>query len=187
MATDSVVEFFVKRIKGTKSNLTFFGICLGAGLLLTGAVVFNILTGSAYMGVTMLIALIAVILAVYFIRRLNLEFEYSFFGGELTIDKIYNQTKRSALVEFALKSVEEFGLYEPEKAKISGFKIICTPDEDGHNAIYLKVPSNMIKAGKYVSLNEGFTYIILENSERVHNAIKTGMRPSVYREGIKQF
>jgi len=187
MATDNIIEFFVKRTKGKKSTLTFVGICLGVALVLVGLTFLIMLTGSSFVGISMLAGLVAIIAAVYFIRRLNLEFEYSFFGGELTIDKIYNQTKRASLVEFALKNVEEFGLYQPGKTNAPGFKIICTPDEEAVNAIYLKIPSNMIKAGKYVSLNEGFTYVILENSERVHSAIKTGMRPSVYREGIKQF
>ncbi len=187
MATDSVVEFFVKRVKGTKSNLKLAGICAVAAIIITAVIVINMFTNSAYVGVSLLAVLVAIILAVYLIRRLNLEFEYSFFGGELTIDRIYNQSKRSPLVEFALKNVEEFGLYKPGQTNAPGFRIICTPDEDGKDGIYLKVPSNVIKAGKGVSLNEGFTFIVLENSQRVHDAIKSGMRPSVYREGIRQF
>jgi len=187
MATDSVLEFFVKRIKGKKSYMKTVGIGLGIVALIIILAVVNVYTNYSAMGLSMLVALGGIILAVFLFNRLNVEFEYSFFGGELTVDRIYNETKRSDLVEFALKSVEEFGLYTPDKANAPGSKVICTPDEEGANGIYLKVPSNMIKTGKNVTLGEGFTYIILENSERVHNAIKTSMRPSVYREGIKQF
>lgn len=187
MATDSIVEFFIKRVKGKKSNLMYVGIWLGMAVLLVGAFLLSYMTNGAYTGISFILAIVTITAGVLLIRRLDMEFEYSFFGGDLTIDKIYNQSKRVPVAEFALRNVEEMGRYDPAKHKGIDTKFICTSSEDGMGAVYLKVPNNMVTLGKNVTLSGSNIYIIIENDPRVHENIKPHLRASVYREGIKAF
>jgi len=187
MATDSVVEFIIKRNKGRKSVLATVGIAAAAVAVVGGVFLLAYFAGGQYMGLAFLGSVIAAGIAVYLIRRLNLEFEYSFFSGELTIDRIFNQTSRASLAEFPLRQVEVMGRYDPATFKGNDTVIICTADEDGRDGIYLKVPNNVVTLGKSMNLQGSNIVFVLENGDRVHESIKSGLRASVYREGMKSF
>ncbi len=185
MATDSVIEVLVKRNKGKSNTLKMVGIALLAALIIGGGVLLSVLTSGSMMAASFLSVIAAIVLAVFLFNRLNVEYEYTFFGGEVTIDRIYNQSNRSMYVEFNLKEVEQMGRFDESKAGAMETKLICSADETGIGSIYLKVPVNNIVAGKHVSLNGSFVYIVLENNERVMEALKSGLRANVYREGIR--
>ena len=185
MASDSVVELLVKRNKGKKSAISAVGIVAGAVAVSVGVFLLSYISGGQYTGLALIAAVAAVGLAVYLLMRLNLEFEYTFFSGDLTIDKIYNQNSRAGVAEFSLRQVEEMGRFDPETFRGSDTRIICTSDEEGKGGIYLKVPNNVVTLGKNMSLEGSNIIVVIEDTERVRENIKSSVRASVYREGIK--
>lgn len=187
MYTDTVVEFFVVREKGKLAMLKNIAVCVLTLVLLLAVGAFGIIDGGSFFAVAFALAVGVIALAVFLFSRQNIEYEYSFFSGELTIDKIVNKSKRSAVLNFELKNVDEMGRYEAGKTVFNDGYINCSNKEDGNDAVYLRVPSSMIEVGKKVSTGANFTYILLENNERVQKAIKPFIRASVYREGMKSF
>ncbi len=187
MATDSVVELLVKRNKGKKSTLAAVGITVGAVVVAAGVFLLSYFTGGQYAGLALIAAAAAVGLAVFMIMRLNLEFEYTFFSGDLTIDKIYNQNSRSAVAEFSLRQVEAMGRFDPDTFRGNDTRIICSSEEDGRGGIYLKVPGSVVTLGKNADVEGGYVVIVIEDSDRVREIIKSYVRSSVYREGMKSF
>lgn len=187
MASDSVVELLVKRNKGKKSTISAVGIVAGAVLAAGGVFLLSYIAGGQYGGLALVASAAAAGLAVYLLMRLNLEFEYTFFSGELTIDKIYNQNSRSGVVEFSLRQVEGMGRFDPDTYRGNEPRIICTSEEDGRGGIYLKVPCSAAEFGKNTGSEGGYVVVVIENSERVQENIKPYIKSSVYREGIKSF
>ncbi|MBE6760616.1 MAG: hypothetical protein E7554_11155 [Ruminococcaceae bacterium] len=187
MATDTVVEYLVKRTKGKKTLLKTVGVVCAAAALIIGGFLFSYLNGGMYIGFVFLGSIIAICAAVFLIRRFSVEYEYCFFSGELTIDRIYSQTSRSPLAEFMLKQVEEMGRFDPATFRGNDTQIICTADEDGVGGIYLKVPNNVVTFAKSRNLSGSYVVFVLENCDRVQENIKPYIRASVYREGMKSF
>ena len=185
MYTDTVVEFFVERKKGKKAILKYAGIGVVMAILLIALFMFSLIDGGSFFAVALVLAIGVVALGVFLIGRQNIENEYSFFSGELTLDRILNKSKRVPVVEFKLKDVDEMGLYEVGVTKLNDAALNFTSEEDANGGIYLRVPSSMIDAGKRVGLGANFTYIILENDERVKKAIKPYIRAGLYREAMK--
>ena len=105
--TDVFVEWLVKRRKsGLDWAMILGSLVLSVVLLLVSfhvAVLVNfpmipyfLFFGCAY--------------GVYWIiSQLNLEFEYSFTNGDITVDKIINKKKRKRVVSFDAKNVEAIG------------------------------------------------------------------------------
>lgn len=187
MASDFVAEFLIKRNKGKKSALSAVGIVVGAVAVVAGVFALSYIAGGQYAGLALIASVAAVGLAVYLLMRLNLEFEYTFFSGDLTIDKIYNQNSRAGLAEFSLRQVEEMGRFDPETFRGSDTRIICTSDEDGKGGIYLKMPNNVVTLGKNMTLEGSYIIVVIEDNEGVRENLKSFLRPSVYREGMKSF
>lgn len=84
-------DVFNEQLVKKKMNGT--DIIKGVGMVAAGLV---IIFASAFIipGAMLFIAAAVIVGEVFFIRRLNLEFEYAFTNGDLDIDTIYNQTKR---------------------------------------------------------------------------------------------
>lgn len=72
--------------------------------------------------------------AYFYISRLDLEFEYSFVSGELTIDKIYNKSRRKKFVEVDFEQTEivaPIKAYQLDEYKNKQLKDYdCTSKED---------------------------------------------------------
>lgn len=185
MYTDTVVEFFVERKKGKKAFLKYAAIGLGVAILLIALFLVGLIDGGAFFAVALVVAVGVVALGVFLVGRQNIEHEYSFFSGELNVDRILNKSKRVPLVEFKLKDVDDMGLYKAGETKLSDAALNFTSEEDADGGIYLRVPSSMLSTGKRVATGANFTYIILENDERVKKAIKPYIRAGLYREAIK--
>lgn len=185
MYTDTVVEFFVEREKGKKAVAKYIGIGFGLAVVLLVLFMAGLIDGGAFFPLAIILAIGAVILAVYLFNRQNIECEYSFFSGELTLDKIINKNKRIKMVEFKLKDVDEMGLYEAGKTELKDAALNFTSNEKADGGIYLRLPSSMITVGSRVALGANFTYIIVENDERVKKAMKPFIRAGLYREAMK--
>lgn len=187
MASDFVSEVLVKREKGKKSALMSAGICAGAALIVVAAFVVPRLFEGRFSGLCLLAAAAAVIGAVLLFQRLNVEYEYTFFNNELTVDKIYNQNSRATVAEIPLRQTEGMGCFDPASFNGNDTCIICTADEDGKDGIYIKVPNNVVTLGKNMTLEGSNIIFVLEDTEEVRENLKSSLRASVYREGIKAF
>lgn len=105
--TDVFVEWMVKRRKSPKD----WALLIGA-VVLAAALLF----GSFQLAVTLNFPMIPYFLffacayGIYWLwSQLNLEFEYSFTNGDITVDKIINKKKRKRVVSFDAKNVVAIG------------------------------------------------------------------------------
>lgn len=100
----------------------------------------------------------------------DIEYEYSYFGGEVTIDKIMGQEKRKRMIEFALNECEAAGYEDSEKLayyKNNKFEVLdLTTGEAGHRRflavlckdgkqrkIYFEPDEKMVQAMKNIAPN----------------------------------
>ena len=99
---DVFKEQLVKREKNGKDTMKKIGIIIGALVLI---IILSMIPFIIRLG--LLLPLIVVIgwLAIFFIRRLNQEFEYVFTNGELDIDRIYNKSKRKRALSIDVRSI----------------------------------------------------------------------------------
>ncbi|MCR4907703.1 MAG: DUF6106 family protein [Lachnospiraceae bacterium] len=102
---DISLEYRVHRQKTGRETLIRYALILGAVLL-------------AYLGFFIhplfIIALLAeTVAAVIILPRLDVEIEYLFVAGELSIDRIFSKSTRKNAVDFKLDSMEFFA---PEKS-----------------------------------------------------------------------
>ena len=186
MASDFVTEVLVKRQKGRKSTIMTAGIFGGAALVIVAALVIPGLCEGRYAGLCLLASAAAVVAAIILMQRLNVEYEYTFFNNELTIDKIYNQNSRVTVAEIPLRQAEGMGRFDPAAAGIDTV-FVCTSAEDGKDGIFVKVPNNVVTLGKNYSLQGSNIVVVLEDNAEVRDNLKSSLRASVYREGIKAF
>ena len=76
----------------------------------------------AYLGgigrILSVLAVAAIIFIAYKIAiRFDVEFEYTYFNGEIDIDKIMNQTSRKKVITVQIKSIQEFGRCTQEQKR----------------------------------------------------------------------
>ena len=76
----------------------------------------------AYLGgigrIISVLAVAAIVYVAYKIAiRFDVEFEYTYFNGELDIDKIMNQTSRKRIITVQIKTIQEFGRYTPDRKR----------------------------------------------------------------------
>ena len=113
---DTFIEQMVKRKLNTKDYLIMVGIVLLGMILVLACVIFiNIL------GMLFIMVVCGVLFGAYkLIRFRNLEFEYIFTNGDLTVDKIIDRSRRKRVVSFDVKTTSEMGrLTESNLAKLS--------------------------------------------------------------------
>lgn len=108
MLDDSYAEFLVKR-KTTTGKLVLKFLLIFAA---TFCAILGLLLSAFTYGVTMLVG-IGVCAGVYFlIKSFNVEYEYVYAGGELTIDKITDQSKRKKIIDLDMQKVELVAEYK---------------------------------------------------------------------------
>lgn len=155
-------EQLVAKTNTLKDNI------LKAAIIFFGAV-FIILICSMIkflVGFIMPIALVVLFGAVFFIRRLNVEFEYVFTSGDLDIDKIFN--KKNKRKRFITVDVRKFEIMAPVDSKdhareLSNYQKIvdCSSGIKKENTYAAMV----VRDGKREKL-------ILEPNEKMLKAIK---------------
>lgn len=173
---DELVECLVKRKLTAKA---YIGRCMIVAL------------GSLFLCITLVIAInlpfalpfaflfdLAVGFGVYFVfRNTNVEYEYSFFAGELTVDKIMNRAVRKRLNVFQFSQLEFMAPAESERfdryeasTKISQFDY-STQDYSG---------------GKYIAKfnnDQGHTtYLMISPNEELMAAFKKMYSRKIYED-----
>jgi hypothetical protein len=102
---DAVVECLVKRQNTIVTYIArFFMISFDAILLAASLLVFVYLP--AFVVVVFVFIGLGWLVTWLVIKYTSVEFEYSYFDEELTIDKIYNKSKRKRVGRFALARLE---------------------------------------------------------------------------------
>jgi len=105
--TDVFVEWLVKRRKSGKE----WGMILGA-VALSVVLLYISFQLAIMLNIPMIpyFLFFACCYGIYWVwAQLDLEFEYSFTNGDITVDKIINKKKRKRVISFDAKNVEEIG------------------------------------------------------------------------------
>ncbi len=114
---DTFIEQMIKRKLNAKDFLIMAGIVILGIILVLACVIFINILGMLFILVTS-----GVLFGAYkLIRFRNLEFEYSFTNGDLTVDKIIDRSRRKRVVSFDVKNTSEMGkLTESNYASLNG-------------------------------------------------------------------
>ena len=175
MVTDVVCEYLVKRNQGKKETLKMFGIVAGAILILLLLTYWMIMVP----GVTALVVMLdvaVVYFAVKLFKTLSVEYEYCFVNGELTIDKIINQSDRKRMTVLETKKVEKVGKYDSASfnKETAGNIYNYSSGECPTDAIYLQLRNDM----------NGIYTIIISCPDEFIAKMKPYFNQLVYREGF---
>jgi|GEM_PF-3111246 hypothetical protein len=176
MINDIVCEYMVKR------KLDISQIAKGVGVIVGGlGLTFLISSLGAYADMTggmmgAMLIIIGVGVTVFFARRLfMIEYEYAYFNGEITFDKIYAKSKRKHLMDVELKSVEKMGRASDEmdnRLKVDSVKDFSA-SMDNKDTVYI-----------YFKDNDSSANILLffTPNQKMLDAMKTSVNAAVYRE-----
>ncbi len=123
-----------------------------------------------------MLLMVGLFLTVYFGRRvLMIEYEYAYFDGEISFDKISAKSKRKHLIDVDLKAVEKIGRFGDEA--LSKLPVTKTRDysvsKSDPNTIYIYYKDE--KNG----LN---TVLFFTPNQKMLDAMKTSVSATVYRE-----
>ncbi len=154
---DVFVEQIIKKKPSGIDFLIYLGIILAGFILIVAAMLF--LPSLALM------VLVGVIFGVYYVITMrDLEYEYSFTNGDLTVDKIIHRRSRKRLISFDVHNVEEMGKYDPQKhaARDYNKRLIVSQYPDGRDAWYMT-----FRHSKF-----GNTLFVFTPDEKVLNSVK---------------
>jgi len=98
------IEKLITRKHDIVDNLSIVIVIFGATVVLLATIVLNFL--SDYIAIIFGVVLF---LCTKFVISKNIEFEYSYFEGDLEIDKIINKKKRKRIANVSVKDFEVFG------------------------------------------------------------------------------
>ncbi len=179
MISDFVCETLVKRKLDTMQIAKAVGIVVG-GLTLSWVVrAFGIYADHTGLMGNMLL-LIGLALTVFFARHaFMLEYEYTYFSGELTIDRITAKSKRKHMIDVDAKAIEKIG--RPSDKEIDSLKVGSVKDfsasKDHKDTIYIYYKDD--KSG----LN---TLLFFTPNQKMVEAMKSSVSATVYREAFSK-
>lgn len=165
--TDTFVEYMVKKRYSGKDNILIASLIL-VSILLIYICLFILpgIFGTSFTSYSLLV-IFAVIYGTYFvISRKNIEYEYTFTNGDVSIDKILNKKSRKRLTSFDCEDLQEIGDYDRKKDSLKARSFNKTfmvgSYDDGRNNMYVIANSK----------NTGLTLIVFEPNETMTEAIK---------------
>ena len=166
---DTFVEQIIKKRLNGKDYMIMLGLSVAAALIVFLAFMFL----TAYIGFPMFIIVACGIFYGYYklVTMRNLEFEYSFTNGDLTVDKIINRQRRKRITSFDVKTVEEMGRYDAAKMQHRSFdkRLFVGSDESGKNCWYIACRGP----------KTGHMLLVFEPEEKVLEAIKPFLQRQV--------
>lgn len=162
---DVFIERMIKKKFEAKDGLLLAGILVACIVVIFASlVILPALTG----GITLsfFVTLGALFGAYKLITLRNLEFEYSFTNGFISVDKIMNRSARKRITSFECKEVEEIGEYPQNQTRLQNrevqSRIFASAYRDGRESWYVIV--NTKKTGR--------TLLVFDPDERMLEAIK---------------
>ena len=175
MISDVVCECLVKKEVDVVQMVKIAAVFLGGFLISFELMVLvSIHDPIRMLGPALL--LVGLFLTVFFGRRLIfVEYEYAYFGGEISFDKISAKSKRKHLTDVELKSVEKIGRIGDESLQKLSVTKICdySASKNNENTIYLYFKDE--KTGNN-------TVILFTPNQKMLDAMKTAVNAAVYRE-----
>ncbi len=175
MVSDIVCEYMVKRKLDQMQLMKAVAIILGGSALTLLACAFGAYSDKIGMMAPMLL-FVGTFLIVFFARHaFMIEYEYAYFNGEITIDRITARSKRKHMLDVELKSVEKMG--RPDDEAINRLKISKVKDFSqtisNKDTIYLYFRDE----------NNGENILLfLTPNQKMLDAMKTSVSATVYRE-----
>lgn len=115
-------------------------------------------------------------LTVFFGRRiLMVEYEYAYFDGEISFDKISAKSKRKHLIDVDLKAVEKIGRFGDESLdKLKATKIRdYSVSKNDEKTIYIYFKDEKLGAN---------TVLFFTPNQKMIDSMKTSVSATVYRE-----
>lgn len=131
--TDRFTEHLVKKVPSSQDSAKKLMLILGAAVLVIGTAFVAIVTGWLII-LTITIALIYG--AYYILSGLGVEYEYTFTNGELDIDKIMGQRKRTNLITVDAEKFEDFGKVTADTPEKENATLILCSDNTGEGEYY---------------------------------------------------
>ena len=154
---DVFLEQIIKKKASGIDYLIYLGVIVAAIILLLASMIFiHTLSAMVRAG--------AMFGAYYLITMRDLEYEYSFTNGDLTVDKIIHRRSRKRLISFDVHTVEEMGKYDPQKhaARDYSKRLIVSQYADGRDSWYMT-----FRHSKF-----GNTLLVFTPDEKILAAVK---------------
>lgn len=104
-------EYMIKKRKGNSRFLPVAGWIL---------VILLALAGYRFYAFLFIAAIILMVAIIYLSPKLNLEYEYTFVAGELSIDKIYDKSSRKQAANYKMEDLELMG--KADNARMAEYK-----------------------------------------------------------------
>lgn len=153
---EELVECIVKRRLTMKA---YFGRCLSVALGILMVIITYVAALKVPYGIPVVLLFdLAAGFIIYFVfRNTSVEFEYDYFGGELTVDKILNRAKRKRLRIFDFAKLDYIAKYGSER---------MTRLEEHGNSVYYNYSAHDIREDSYVAVfhNDEKATVFLEFS-----------------------
>lgn len=108
---DNICEQLVEKRKTGKDIAKIAAICAGSALCAAACVFFTFYNG---MIILLYAAIIPILLAIWLLMSVNVEYEYIVTNNEMDIDKIIGRRKRKRMITVDLNKTEDFGEYPPK-------------------------------------------------------------------------
>lgn len=159
---DIFIEHLVKKKTTVLDVLIRIGLVLAAIVALS--LVFAVPSDSVWSMVVVFVACGALFGGWYVFTGLSIEYEYAVTNGEIDIDKIIAQRKRSRLVTIKAQNIEKFGKYTPD-VQIPGTidtKLVACDTVKSPDVYYIVFRHN----------DRGRTMVVMNMPERVFAGIK---------------
>ena len=173
---DTFVEQIIIRKKTGKDFAILAGILLGGCLLAAGSMIAFMMTG---LSIIPMVAIVGICWGGYMLLGMrNIEYEYSFTNGDVTVDKIVNRRSRKRMVSFDCKDVEEMGPYNQSAAghlesRAFDKRLFCGTADLAENSWYMDAHSK-----KY-----GHVLLVFTPNEEVLDGIRVSL-PYLVRQQV---
>ncbi|MFI3205676.1 MAG: DUF6106 family protein [Clostridia bacterium] len=167
---DIFLEFLIKRKRSPKNIAIIIGsIFLAVLLIYLAGAILPTYFGSTSVSIVFFLLCGCVYGIYWVVCQQNIEYEYAFTNGDLSIDKIMSQKSRKRLTSFDCKDIEDIGDYTPDlpalKNKNFEHKIFASVYESGDDAVYVIARSK----------KTGYTLLVFDPSEKMVDAIKNSI------------
>lgn len=166
------MDIFIEKLVVRKKTLVDYLIV--AAMVIVGFVVSLVLMSVRFLQGYQLLVTAVIIYAIYFfIKTRSIEYEYAVTNGELDIDKIVAQRKRSRVFSLTCKEFEMVARVDSEhlKGEYSGIKNVIQACSD------LKAEGLYFIVANYKGLK---TLVYFEPDERMLKAFKTFIPKKVF-------
>lgn len=184
MITDVVCEKLVKRKFEGRAVAAFGAKLLAIVLMMALSVLVMLRFAAALIILPLVLIPVGIWLIIKVIKNRNVEYEYDFVNGMLTVDKIINMADRKHLFDLDVKKVEKIGEFDPDEFNMHGVDFLgnYTATDAMDNAYFLLYKGDSGKTNVVVLEKDD-----PEAEEKILEAMRRYINPLVFREGFKHY